>query len=86
VVAAEAFGNEGAWVRDVGQARVNGEGPRIVDEVVDGLRVQLGAAGRGGGCVGLGGCKKTCGDLIGRRTLVQGSVEWGEEVVDVAVE
>ena len=42
-VAAEAFGEEGAWVGDVGEAGMHGVGAGVVDEVVDGL------------CVGAGG-------------------------------
>lgn len=42
--AAEAFGDEGAGVGDVGEAGVHGEGAGVVDEVVDGLGVWVGAA------------------------------------------
>ena len=42
--AAEAFGDEGAWVGDVGEAGVDGQGAGVVDEVVDGLGVGVGAA------------------------------------------
>jgi hypothetical protein len=53
VFASEAFGDEGAWVRNVGQTRVYGEGAGIVDKVVNGLCIEVGAAGGGGSRVGL---------------------------------
>jgi hypothetical protein len=37
--AAKAFGDEGAWVWDVGETGVDGEGAGVVDEVVDWLGV-----------------------------------------------
>lgn len=83
--AAQAFGDEGPGVGDVGDAGVHGERAGVPDEVVDGLGVW--AARRGcGGCAGVLGCEETLGDPLGCCAAVEGAVEWGEEVVDVAVE
>lgn len=53
VFASEAFSDEGAWVGNVGQTRVYGQGAGIVDEVINGLCIEVGAAGGRGSRVGL---------------------------------
>jgi len=78
---------EGARVGDVGQTGVHGVGAWVEDEVVDGERVGAGAAGRGRGRGVVGRyCLQARGDVFGRCGFVEGAVQRGEEVVDVAVE
>ena len=86
VVASQTLGDKCARIWDVGDARVNGKGARIVYEVVDRLAVWFVEAGRGDGGMWVCSCEEARGDFVRRCALVHGAVERREEVVDVAVE